>query len=296
MAFNVNAQVVLSGPKNLNNVKKQLQSQLGQAGQVKVNVSGNAGKTFGTLNQRVNTLNSGYQKLNSSQKAVASQANRTNSALQNQARVLGGLGKRFSTTVKQAFAFGLVSRPVFELQRALSGAVKEAIKFERELVKISQVTGQSLSQLSSLQGVINNLSTSLGVNANELAETARIITQTGKSAQETEVILKALAKSTLAPTFGKITDTTEGLIAALGQFKLSASQSEAILGSLNAVSKNFAVEAEDLISVIRRAGGVFAQSAGQTKGTITALQELSAIFTSVRSTTRESADTIASRS
>ncbi|RLI50335.1 hypothetical protein DRO61_03995, partial [Candidatus Bathyarchaeota archaeon] len=59
------------------------------------------------------------------------------------------------------------------------------------------------------------------------------------------------------------------------------------------VSKDFAVEAEDLISVIRRTGGVFAQAAGNTKGTITALQELTAVFTAVRSSTRESADTIA---
>ena len=95
------------------------------------------------------------------------------------------------------------------------------------------------------------------------------------------VILEALSRSTLAPTFGKITDTTEGLVAALGQFNLEAKDSEAILGALNRVSKNFAVEAEDLISVIRRTGGVFAQAAGDSRNTIGALEELVAIFTAV---------------
>ena len=169
----------------------------------------------------------------------------------------------------------------------------DAVSFEKEIVKISQVTGNSVNELSGLKDEINRLATSLGTSANQLAETSRIIAQTGRSAAEIQPILAALAKSTLALTFGSITDTTEGLIAALGQFQLSASQSEAILGSLNQVSKQFAVEAEDLISVVRRTGGVFAQAAGDSKGTIQALQELTAIFTAVRSTTRESADTIA---
>ena len=65
------------------------------------------------------------------------------------------------------------------------------------------------------------------------------------------------------------------------------------MGSLNAVSKKFAVESSDLISVIRRAGGVFAATANQMKEPIQSLNELISIFTAVRSTTRETADTIA---
>ncbi|MHA2388024.1 MAG: phage tail tape measure protein [Candidatus Hodarchaeales archaeon] len=224
---------------------------------------------------------------------MTTQAGRANASLKQQSGLLGSLVGRFGSVAKQAIAFGLISRPIYDLQRALTQSVKAAVKFEKEIVKISQITGQSVSQLSNLTNQINQLSTSLGVGANELAETARIIAQTGRTAQETEIILKALARSTLAPTFGKITDTTEGLVAALGQFNLRAADSEAVLGSLNKISKNFAVESEDLISAIRRTGGVFAQAAGQTKGTVGALQELSAIFTAVRSTTRESADTIA---
>ena len=79
----------------------------------------------------------------------------------------------------------------------------------------------------------------------------------------------------------------------MAQFNIQANKSESVLGALNAVSKRFAVEAEDLISVIRRAGGVFSTAAGQMKDPQEALNELIGIFTAVRSTTRESADTIA---
>jgi TP901 family phage tail tape measure protein len=321
MAFNINAQVILSGPKNLGKISKQIQRGLGQSGSIKVAIDPSSLRNIKILNSTVSNLNGNVTNLNQSatklqstlggvnrniSKASSSTANfsknqsntasnikAVNVALQQQNKSLGNLGKRFLSTAKTAIAFGLISRPIYDLQRAFIGATKDAVAFEKELVKISQVTGQTVKQLSSLRNDINRLATSLGVSANELAETARIIAQTGKTAEETRIILEALSRSTLAPTFGAIADTTEGLVAALGQFNLEAKDSEAILGALNRVSKNFAVEAEDLVSVIRRTGGVFAQAAGDSRGTIQALEELIAVFTAVRANTRESADTIA---
>ena len=312
MSFNINAQVILSQPKNLNNVTKNISSKLGKATKIDLKIGNiqqlnNINKQLNTLNKNFNALNSNlnsikgnFNNLNSSlgktsatQGTLSKQTNKANQSLKTQAGLLNNLAGRFKSVALQAVAFGAISRPVYDLQRALTGAVKDSVKFQREVVKISQVTGKSVGQLSDLTSQIDKLSVSLGISATELAETARIIAQTGKTAEETRVILNALGKSTLAPTFGNITDTTEGLIAALGQFNLQAKDSEAILGSLNNVSKNFAVEAEDLVSVIRRTGGVFSQAAGDSKNTVGALQELSAIFTAVRSNTRESADTIA---
>ena len=58
------------------------------------------------------------------------------------------------------------------------------------------------------------------------------------------------------------------------------------LNAINSVSKSFAVESGDLVTAIRRVGGVFAATGGS-------VNELIALFTSVRATTRESAETIA---
>ena len=58
------------------------------------------------------------------------------------------------------------------------------------------------------------------------------------------------------------------------------------MDAINSVSKKFAVESGDLITVIRRVGGVFESAGGS-------VNELIALFTSVRATTRESAETIA---
>ena len=75
-------------------------------------------------------------------------------------------------------------------------------------------------------------------------------------------------------------------IAAMRQFGISAGQLEAKLGAINAVAGSFSVEAADISFAIRRTGGAFKAAGGQ-------LEELIALFTSVRSTTRESAETIA---
>lgn len=318
MAFNISAQIVLSGPKNLNTVANKIKKGLSG---INIQIDPSAAKTLTTINTKVNTLNKNFLKLNqtigqvnsslnnlgtnfnqvntginnniNTQSSLNNQTKATTQALKTQAGMVDHLNKRFSSAAKTAIAFGLISRPIYDLQRAFVGAIRGAVAFEKEIVKISQVTGDSVKNLGFLKDQINSLATSFGISANELAETATIIAQAGFNAQETSKALDALAKSRLTPTFGAITETTEGLIAALGQFNLTADQSEQILGSLNKVSKDFAVESADLIAAIRKSGGVFSQAAGGTKDTITALQELSAIFTAVRSTTRESADTIA---
>ena len=70
------------------------------------------------------------------------------------------------------------------------------------------------------------------------------------------------------------------------QFSVTADGLGAKLGSINHLAGQFAVESQDLIFANRRAGGALQASGGQ-------LEELLALFTSVRATTRESAETIA---
>ena len=105
-------------------------------------------------------------------------------------------------------------------------------------------------------------------------------------ARDLDVALTALAKTTLAPTFDNITETAEGAVAILAQFKQGVGALESQLGAINAVAGQFAVESGDLISVVRRTGGVFKAAGGD-------LKELIALFTSVRATTRENAESIA---
>ena len=196
------------------------------------------------------------------------------------------LAKSFVASTRRFLAFAAAGRALSLVTNNLSNAVSEAIDFERELIKISQVTGKTVKELGSLNREIKNLSTSLGVSSTELLSVGRILSQAGFKARELEIALAALAKTELAPTFENIEQTAEGVVAIFNQFRKGAEALEAQLGAINAVAGKFAVESGDLISAVRRVGGVFESAGGS-------LEELLGLFTSVRATTRESAESIA---
>lgn len=258
--FVLTAQLQLQAPTNTSQVVSQMQQQLQKGVNVKVNVQ--QGK------QATKTV----QDLSKATKQAGDRA--------------AAMGRSFAVSFKRFAAFSLATRTVGLFTRGLSDAVGEALDFERQLIKVAQVTGKSVSELSSLTREVRALATGLGVSSQKLLEVSRILAQAGLSADQTRVALESLAKSSLAATFDDIIQTTEGAVAIFNQFGQGAAALEGQLGAINAVAGQFAVEAGDLIAVIRRTGGVFKAAGGD-------LNELIALFTSVRSTTRESAESIA---
>ena len=257
--FVLTAQLQLQAPNNVGQVVNQIQSQLKG---VNVNIQA---QTAAKAQQQVNNLSS---------------------ALTDADKSAQKLGNSFNVSLRRFTALAVATRAVSLFTNTLGNAVRSAIDFERELIKISQVTGKSMQDLKGLTQEITRLSTSFGVASESILGVSRILSQAGLSARETKIALDALAKSELAPTFDNITQTAEGAVAIFNQFKKGAGALEGQLGSLNAVAGQFAVESGDLIATIRRTGGVFKQAGGD-------LNELIALFTSVRSTTRESAESIA---
>jgi len=322
MAFNINAQVILDGPKNITKVRSKIRNSLkgikvpvqidipkGLAAQTRqlatqiqniqtsVNKLNTSAKTATTslnnMAKAANSLGTNTAKVNTQSKTTAQNINNVGKQAQFAGGAMAQFGKDSALAIRRFAAFSIATGAVFGFIRAVQQATGESIKFQRELIKITQVTGKGGSDLNGLRKTIDQLSTSLGISANELLNVARTFAQTGQSLTQIQSSLRAVAKASLAPTFDSMADSAEGLIAALNQFDIAANRSEAILGSLNQVSKRFAVEASDLISVIRRAGGVFAASTKQLGAPEERLRELIGVFTAVRATTRESADTIA---
>jgi TP901 family phage tail tape measure protein len=256
--FVLTAQLQLQAPNNVAQVVRQIQSQLNNV-----------------------TVNVQVQGAQQAQRQIQQITQNTNNATTAAER----MGRAFAVSVRRFAAFSIATRAVGLFTSTLGDAVQTAIDFERQLVKISQVTGESLSKLSKLTSTITDLSTGLGVSSQSLLEVSTILLQAGLNSKDTEVALKSLARAALAPNFDSITETAEGAIAILAQFQEGVGSLEKQLGSINAVAGAFAVEAGDLIDVIRRTGGVFKASGGD-------LNELLALFTSVRATTRESAESI----
>jgi len=256
--FVLTAQLQLQAPNNVGQIVSQIQNQLnGINVNVQVQGSVQAQRQIQQLTQSTNQATTAADRM----------------------------GRAFAVSIRRFAAFSIATRAVGLFTSTLSSAIQTSIDFERQLVKVAQVTGKSVSDLRDLTNEITSLSTGLGVSSQSLLEVTTVLTQAGLTATDTKIALNSLAKAALAPNFDSITQTAEGAIAILAQFKEGVGALEGQLGSINAVAGAFAVEASDLIDVIRRTGGVFKSSGGD-------LNELLALFTSVRATTRESAESI----
>ncbi len=257
--FSLTAQLQLKAPQNTQQVINQLKNQLQQAATVNIQVNGGsqAAAAIDKVNKQTNKAKKSTDLLAAS----------------------------IASATKRYLAFAAAGRGIALIGK-LGKAVEEAINFETQLNRISQVTGKTVKQLKGLSQTITSLSTNLGVASAELSEIGVILSQAGFKANDLNDALTALAKTQLAPTFTDIKKTAEGAVAIFNQFGKGAAALEAQLGAINAVAGQFAVESDDLIDAVRRTGGVFKTAGGS-------LEEFIALFTSVRATTRESAESIA---
>jgi TP901 family phage tail tape measure protein len=327
--FNLTAQLNLRGPSNVKQIVSDIKKQLGTVtGDINLKVNPTATKNITQLNSVLSTLNTNLSQVstnatsasnaisafasaaNSINKATSSTSSNinktvasTNKLVQSQATASKAInqstsemqefGKQSALAVRRFAAFSGATGVILGLGGAIRKGLSEFIAYEKEFVKIQQVTDKTASQLKGLDQEIRKLSVGLGVSSSELIKVSSTLAQAGLSAKEAQQALQALALTDLAPSFDSLNETVEGSIALMRQFSIGAGDLEKALGSVNAVAAAFAVESSDLIAAIQRTGGVFASaSKGVSEGT-QALNEFLAIFTSVRQTTRESAETIA---
>ena len=268
--FVLTAAIQLQAPTNTGAVVNQIRSQLKGA-----NIN---------IQAKVPT-----QKLAQTNKQIQQITASTNQAQ----RSMGSLGATIGAAARRFAAITVATGTFLALARGIGEGFKAALAFEVEMLKLSQVTGKTVRDLKELSDEVTKVATTLGVASGEILGAARVLAQAGFSAQQTTGALKILAQTELAATFENIAMTTEGAVAILRQFRKEVASAggevaylQQALGAINAVSKAFAVESSDLIAVVRRTGGVFEAAGGK-------LNELIALFTSVRGTTRETAETIA---
>ena len=275
--FVLTAQLQLQAPTNVNQVLNQVRSQLSR----------------GNTNIQANVQTTGMAQANKQMQNLSKSAQSASTSMKSANNAAGGLVKTLGAAARRFAAITVATGTFLAIARSIGEATRKAIEFETEMIKISQVTGKSLKSLQGLNREVTKIATNMGVSSQEILSASRTLLQAGFSADKVTKSLKILAQTDLAATFDSIQDTTEGAIALLRQFRNEAIRAggdvkflEQSLNAINAVSKNFAVESADLITVIRKTGGVFEAAGGS-------LNELLALFTSVRATTRESADTIA---
>lgn len=252
------------------NIKRQLESSLGQGIDLKINAVGST--SLKKINQEVATTTRSFTALKKK--------------VQETDDIFEHFGKQAALSLRRYGAFLLATSGFYKLAASLGEAKDQLIDFNKQILKVAQVTSKSYAYLSDLRGVITGLSTSLGVSSKTLSEAAVTLSQAGISAEGTAEALKVLAKTQLSATFDNITNSTEGMIAVINQFGYKTGDMQRVFSQLNAVAAKYPVEAADLVTAIRKTGSSAAATGDQ-------LEDLIGVFSAIRGTTRESADSIA---
>jgi TP901 family phage tail tape measure protein len=313
--FNIIATLQLQGPTNVGPVVNAIQNSLkGITANVNITFNPGLNANLTAINQRLATLNnqlqaiavnatnaaaavqrltgafSGIQqanvRLNTSITQTAPAVQQTSRAIAESVNNMENFGRAAGLAGRRYSAFLLAGGSIVGFVTGIRNAVREAATFEQQMIRLQQVGVGTRSELNSVQTQISNLATNLGVSSRELAQASVLFAAAGVKAKDMAGALEALAKASLSPSFGNMIETVNGMIAISSQFRISMSSMESALGGINAVANEFSVESKDIIEAVTRAGGAF-RTAGGT------LNEFVATFTSVRSTTRESADAIA---
>jgi len=326
-SFNLTAQLNLRGPSNIRTIVSNIRRQLGTiSGDINFNINPTTTRNVAQLNSALQSLNQTFAQTalsaRNASSAIAAFSNAANAGnINNVATNLNNVGtaatraaqsittasrqtvvartemeefgRQSALAIRRFAAFSVSTGAVVGLTNAIRKGISAFIEYDQELVKLQQVTGESANGLAKLSSTITSLSTGLGVASSDLIQVSSTLAQAGLSARDTERALKALALSALAPSFDNLNKTVEGSIALMRQFGISAGDLQSALGSVNAVAAAFAVESADIIAAIQRTGGVFASASKGVSEGKDALNEFIAVFTSVRQTTRESAETIA---
>jgi TP901 family phage tail tape measure protein len=304
--FKLNAEVYLTSP-NLSSFVTQVRSGLQNATKgISVFDSSNlnrAAQGFDKVQKSVKGIGkeakAGGEEVTVMMRDLSSGAAKGSKAMDKTARsakqaggAIAEFGDKAALALKRYSAFVVATTAFYTTGRLIGGGLKEGIAFERQMIKIAQVTGKSMGQLRNLQEEIGRLSTSLGTSSAELVEVARILAQTGMSATDTKKALQAIALTDLAPTFKDMKSTVEGSIAIMSQFGISANELQTSLSQINAVASKFPVESEGIISAVKRMGGIFSlTSKGVAEGN-KALAQMIGLFASVQAVTRESPERV----
>lgn len=313
--IDVGVRLKVNGPYNLRpvveGIKRGVNTSMGQGfsssaagAKLLQNDLKGLGTSLGDVKQRARMAQSALKDMGAS--AAGPGMNKLHKDIATTMRQLSGLqgrltssrlefarfGEEAAVSLRRFGAFAASAMVFVRLTRAIRDSFTEAMQFQKAMVQLGQMGVGSAKDIKSVSDNITNLSKSLGASSAELADVSKYLKGAGMSITEVNEALVVLAKTSLSPTFKDLRTTQEGLLSLRAQFKLTAKEYASAFDSINAVSQQFAAEADDIVTAIKRAGSAFSAASGQMTAPKQQLQELISLFTAVQGTTKESADTI----
>jgi len=224
-------------------------------------------------------------KLAASQRKSASSTRKVADGMKDATNKADSFGKSVAIAGKRYAAFLAATVAPFAALGGISKATAAVIEFDSAMLKMRQIAGQTQEQMLGTRDTILDLATSTGTSASEIARVGKVLLQAGIRGDELTEALTTLSKVPLTPSFETMDAAIEGTIAATKQFRDEGLSTADVLDVLTSLSNKFAASSEDIAKGISRGGAAF-EAIGGT------FQEFAAVFTTIRQSTRESAETV----
>lgn len=186
--------------------------------------------------------------------------------------------RSFAGSAKRIATFSAVVGSLYVVSRRLREGLANAVEFQSQLVKVGQITNSSLSSVTNFGKGIRDVGKNFGVAGSDLAGVTQVLSSASFSLKEIEALLPTIAQAKLSPSFENLDNLANGIIV-LKQFVNETEDYGKALNSVNQLSNDYAVEAESLVAILKRAGSTYRQTSDDLAG-------LFAISTALKSSTR----------
>lgn len=190
---------------------------------------------------------------------------------QNSESILDMTGK----FAKWQVAATLLMQPLNLLRDAISSINETLVETESRVISLQRVLPSGSASDSEISGAMFGLAQKYGQTIENVSDIANNFARTGMSWTET---LEATEAALLALNVAELdaTQSSDGLIAVMTQFKYEASDLMSIINMLNKTADNFPVTTEKLLKALQRTGSTAANaniSLEDTIGLITTLSQ-----------------------
>ena len=162
-------------------------------------------------------------------------------------KALGGISQGFQQVIQgipQGIGLAIGQQliaPLTNLGSALSGAAKQTVStfvdLDRALRQTASISGATETEFKELQAAVINLAKDTKFTTGELAEASTALARAGFSAQEAQEALPGIAAGAAAAGSG-MQEMSDVVIAALGGFQKSTSETAAVVDILTAAANN----------------------------------------------------------
>lgn len=197
---------------------------------------------------------------------------------------LKNMGERLKQAAQNTLQYSLVYKVLSQLDRAITQTIQTIKELDTAITNVRVVTGDTYETTRELVKGYSELAKELGATTTQVAEGSVEWLRQGKSAQETQELLK---QSTILSKLGfmEAAEATEKLTATLNGYKLGADDAADVVDKLVKADLEYATSADEIATALQ-----YVSSSGQLAGI--SLDKLIGMITVTSSVTRRSAETI----